>query len=53
MLNCCLAKVVLQDVSKYRMVIHRVLCNSKYKVFVEFSDFRKATDIKRTVLIGT
>lgn len=52
MLNC-LAKVVLQDVSEYCIVIHRVLCNSKYKVFVEFSDFRKAAYIKRTVLIGT
>lgn len=52
MLNC-LAKVVLQDVSKYFIVIHRVLCNSKNKVFVEFFDFRKKTDIKKTVLIGT
>jgi len=37
-------EAVLQDVSKYHIVIYRILCNSKNEGFVQFSYFRKTTD---------
>lgn len=46
MLNC-LVEVVLQDVSKYYIVIHRVLHDSKNKRFVLFSCFRKTRRDKK------